>query len=378
MPNKKKAKTIRKRSAQPGRTARTPRSRAQTVRRVLISIAILAAVVATVFLLVLRNESQISIAENGIGSFLSPIQNAFSTVTGSIRDFFTNWRNYDALEEENAQLARENQQLSLELDSAAEALAENERLRELLGAQDLYESLDPIYAKVIARDAGQWFTTFSINRGTSSGVSTGMAVVNGDGLIGRVYEVGLNYAKVLTIIDPRSSLGCLVQRTRDNGILRGGVSDSDDTAECYIYYLPNVNNIMPGDTIVTSGTDELYPQGITVGTVSEVSLSAGSEGNYAIVTPAVDFLHIEEVLVLRDVVETDSDTTSQNLPTLPTPSPAPTATPSPTPEAGAATPLPDTTEDIWSYPSADTSGAQDGSPTSAPLETLPEDEWAEN
>ena len=139
-----------------------------------------------------------------------------------------------------------------------------------------------------------------------------------------------------------------------------------------------MNNIMPGDTIVTSGTDELYPQGITVGTVSEVSLSAGSEGNYAIVTPAVDFLHIEEVLVLRDVVETDSDSTNQNLPTLPTPSPAPTATPSPTPEAGAATPLPDTTEDIWSYPSADTSGAQDGSPTSAPLETLPEDEWAEN
>ena len=205
-----------------------------------------------------------------------------------------------------------------------------------------------------------------------------MAVVNGDGLIGRVYEVGLNYAKVLTIIDPRSSLGCLVQRTRDNGILRGGVSDSDDTAECYVYYLPNVNNIMPGDTIVTSGTDELYPQGITVGTVSEVSLSAGSEGNYAIVTPAVDFLHIVEVLVLRDVVETDSDTTSQNLPTLPTPSPAPTATPSPTPEAGAATPLPDTTEDIWSYPSADTSGTQDSSSTSAPIETLPEDEWAEN
>ena len=84
-----------------------------------------------------------------------------------------------------------------------------------------------------------------------------MAVVNGDGLVGRVYEVGVNYSKVLTIIDPRSKLGCLVQRTRDNGILAGGVSDTDDTAECTVNYLPNVNNIMPGDVIVTSGTDQI-------------------------------------------------------------------------------------------------------------------------
>src|SRR5699024_8761091 len=152
---------------------------------------------------------------------------------------------------------------------------------------------------------------------------TGMAVVNGDGLIGRVYETGLNYAKVLTIIDPRSSLGCLVQRTRDNGILRGGISDADDEAQCYVYYLPNVNNIMPGDEIVTSGTDQIYPKGIAVGTVTELSLDAGSEGNYAIVTPSVDFLHIEEVLVLRDVVETDSG--SDNLTAVPTATPAPTA-----------------------------------------------------
>lgn len=373
MPNKKK--TIRKRSAQPGRGTRASRGRAQTIRRALISVTILAAVAATVFLLVLRNESQISIAENGIGSLLTPIQNAFSSATSGLRNFFTTWRNYDALEEENARLERENQQLSLELDSAAEALSENERLRDLLGAQDLYESLDPIYARVIARDAGQWFTTFSINRGTSHGVSAGMAVVNGDGLIGRVYEAGLNYAKVLTIVDPRSSLGCLVQRTRDNGILRGGVSGSEDEAECYIYYLPNVNSIMPGDVIVTSGTDELYPQGIAVGTVTEVSLSAGSEGNYAIVSPSVDFLHIEEVLVLRDVVETDSDSELQNLPSLPTATPAPTAAPSPTPEGGAATPAPQTTEDIWTYPSA--GGAQDDAEASVEIEVLPEDEWAD-
>ena len=73
--------------------------------------------------------------------------------------------------------------------------------------------------------------SFSINRGDMHGVSAGMAVVNGDGLVGRVYEVGMNYANVITIIDPRSSLACLVQRTRDNGIMEGGVADNADTAE---------------------------------------------------------------------------------------------------------------------------------------------------
>lgn len=366
MANKKKAQNKRY-STHPNRD---PRRRAQTIRRVLVSLAIVVVIVGTIFFLVLRNQSQISIAENAIGSLLSPIQNAFSSATSGIRNLVTNWRNYDKLQDEYDVLARENQQLSLQLDSAEEALQENERLKTLLDAQDAYQSLDPIYAKVIARDAGQWFSTFSINKGQSSGISTGMAVVNGDGLIGRVYEVGLNYAKVLTIIDPRSKLGCLIQRTRDNGTLHGGITDTDDTAECYVYYLPNLNNIMPGDTVITSGTDEIYPKGLTIGTVTQVSLDAGVDGNYAVVEPAVDFLHIEEVLVLRTVVETASGSLSA----LPTPTPAPTPTPSPTPDSNAPTYNPDVTEGNWDYPSAQsTPSAGDGT-----LESLPEDSWAEN
>lgn len=365
----------RKKNARTRRTAahpsRDPRRRAQTIKRVLISVTILLAVIATMFLLVLRNDAQISISENAIGSLLSPIQNAFSSATRGIKNFVTNWRNYDALEEEFEVLSRENQQLSLELSSAEEAIQENERLKTLLDAQNAYESLDPIYAKVIARDAGQWFSTFSINRGTSSGVSKDMAVVNGDGLIGHVYEVGLNYAKVRSIIDPRSGVGCLVQRTRDNGVLRGGVSDTDDEAECIVYYLPNINNIMPGDVIVTSGSDGLYPKGLPVGTVTQISLSAGSEGNYAIVSPHVDFLHIEEVLVLRDVVEKDTGTVDAAA--LLTPSPAPTATPSPTSDVGP-TINPSTTEEIWDYPTAQ----KNDNSTSSYLESLPEDSWVEN
>lgn len=368
MASKKKTGRAKRYTAHP---ARDPKRRMQTVKRVLISLAILLVVVLTVMFLVLSNNSQISVGENALGSLLSPVQNAFSSATRGVQNFLTNWRNYDKLQDEYDSLSRENQQLSLQLSSAEEALIENERLKSLLDAQNAYESLDPIYAKVIARDAGQWFCTFSINRGSAHGISKDMAVVDGNGLIGHVYEVGLNYAKVLSIIDPRSGVGCLVQRTRDNGVLRGAVSDSDDAAVCSIYYLPNINNIVPGDVIVTSGTDGLYPKGLPVGTVTQISLSAGSEGNYASVVPYVDFLHIEEVLVLRDVVE---KATGSDAATLLTPSPAPTATPAPTQDNAQPTVNPSSTEDTWEWPTTQ----KDDDTSGNPLESLPEDSWVEN
>ncbi|MEE1200705.1 MAG: rod shape-determining protein MreC [Christensenellales bacterium] len=355
------------------RDARDSRRRAQNIRRILVSILIIAVVLGTIFFLVLRREGTgISLAENGIGSMLTPIQNAVTTVTRHIKEFITDWRDYDALQDEYDALYQENLQQSLELDAAEEALMENERLKELLNAQSSYESLSPVYAKVIARDPGQWFYTFSINRGEAHGISTGMAVVNEDGLVGRIYECGLNYAKVLSIIDSRSGLSCIVQRTRDNCIMRGGVADTDDEALCSVNYLPNLNNIVPGDIVVTSGTDELYPKGITIGTITQISLDAGSQGNYAIVKPAVDFLHIEEVLVLRDVAETDD--TIEALPSLITPTPAPSATPGPTPDA-RATLDPSATEGTFIYPTVSSKGQENAG---SHLESLPEDLWAES
>ena len=69
-----------------------------------------------------------------------------------------------------------------------------------------------------------------------------------------------------------------------------------------------MNSVVPGDSVITSGTDSLFPKGLHIGTITAVSMDGGSDGSYAVVTPSVDFLHLEEVFVLREVVETDSDT----------------------------------------------------------------------
>lgn len=344
------------------------RTRGNTLRRVLFVLAVLAVVAAAVFFLVLRGGEGVSVGENAIGSVFSPIQNAFSSATKWVRDFFQGWRDYDDLRASYDELYVENQQLSLQVQSAEEAMAENERLRVLLDAQDRYEALDPIYARVIARDPGEWFDTFSVNRGTSDGVSEGMAVVTGDGLVGRVYEAGLNYAKVLTIIDSRSAVSCLIERTRDNGVMRGQITEDSQSAECYVYYVQNIANVVPGDVLITSGTDSLYPKGLTVGTVTAVSREADSSGRYVLCMPSADFQHIEEVLILRTVVETDDDGLA----------PVPTATPVPTP---VVTPQPSDalaqqqkeTGDVFLWPTATPAAGA----TQQPLyDELPEDIWA--
>ena len=353
MPSKKK-KTNRRARLTPQELYR----RRMVRRSVISSIAALIVVALIVFFLVLRNSSNISIAENGIGALFSRAQIVVTNAISGVRQFTSRWHDFDKLQEDYNALQLENERLSLQLASAREDTYQKENLQELLDARSVYESLDPIYAKVIARAPGQWFETFSINRGNRNGVAVGMAVVNGDGLIGRVYEVGTNWAKVICIIDPRSSVACMVQNTRDNGIMRGQVLANDSAAQCYVYYLPNLNSVVPGDAVITSGTDSLYPKGLYIGTVTAVSMDGGSEGRYAIITPAADFHHLEDVYVLQEVVETDTE-----LPTRPTATPRPTSTVSanatPTP-----TPTPSTGE--WAYPSS-----------SLPvLEQLPEDEWA--
>ena len=372
----RRGKKSTRRSYSSAHVARSRKARGSTIKRLLFTLLVLAAVAVAVSFLVFRSTNGVSIFENAVGTVFSPVERAFTSAATWVKDFFSDWRDYEKLEDEFEYLQMENETLALRVSTVEELEQENARLLALLDAKDKYDSLDPVYASVIARDPGQWFDTFTINRGTSDGVKEGMSVATGDGLVGYVYEAGLSYAKVMTIIDTRSAVACLVQRTRDNGVMRGEVTESSESAHCYVYYLPNVNNITPSDVIVTSGTDALYPKGLVIGEVTAVSQETSSDGSYVIVTPYVDFRHIEDVLVLRTVVET-----AEQLPVVATPTPAPMVTPKPThaPANGAgATVSPDDRDTEWNYPSASPTVMPENtvSPESTHIEVLPEDVWA--
>lgn len=351
------------------------KQKARRRRYTIYSILVTLVAVLVLYYLLSRPSGDISIVENGTGTIFTPLQNGARTVTAFIKSWF-GIGSSDNIEEELAALKIENERLNIQLNTLTEVEKENERLEVLLNAREEYEDLNPVFAKVIAKDTGVWFDTFAINRGENDGIKVNMAVVNADGLIGRVYEVGMNYSKVLTLIDPRSSVAALIGRTRDNGMMQGITTSSSDTVECYMYYLPNIANVRVGDEVFTSGLDSLFPKGLKIGQVIAISREADTSDKYAVIAPSVNFSSIEEVFVLRTVVQTIDEV----LPVVPTATPRPIVTPVPTTTTSIyayATQQVYDEDAVWTYPTVTPEPTVVPDFTEAPNENkrVPEEMW---
>ena len=124
-------------------------------------------------------------------------------------------------------------------------------------------------------------------------------MVNSKGLVGRVSSVSANTCKVTSIIDSTSDVSVMVERTRDYGFARG-ILNVDEKEKLELYYLPSGYDLVPGDNILTSGIGGIFPKGIAIGTVTEVSrANEDTEDRNAIIQPAVDFLRLEEVMIVN-------------------------------------------------------------------------------
>ncbi len=140
-----------------------------------------------------------------------------------------------------------------------------------------------------------------------------MPVICADGLVGRVTEVGATWSKVTAVIDAETSVPVMVERTRDNCMDRGVLNTVDSEAGMELYYLPrDRTELVTGGTVITSGIGGIYPKGINIGSVREV-LTADGEAN-AIISPSVDFVHIEEVFIITGNGEGCCGNTSLQLP----------------------------------------------------------------
>ena len=342
----RRGKTTNKGAKAPRGSGKTRSSRAGNIGFYALLVG---ALIAVAFFIYVKVQGEISLPENAVGSLLTPVQGAVSRVTGWVRDHFSVLTGSGELLDRVNDLELENMRLQYEISQLQEDERENERLSALLGAFSRYEELEPIYARVIAKDPGRWFEMFTINQGQLSGVAKGMAVISAGGLVGRVYEVGLNYAKVVCVINADSAVACLIERTRDNGIMRGQLTASASDSLCRMYYIPAVNDIVPGDSVVTSGLDGVYPKGLAVGTVAEVSRQSETSDQYLVIQPSADFEHIEEVLVLQTIIES-----AANMAPLPSPTTRAVTTtvppPTPTPLPGETLPPSEDAPNSWAMP----------------------------
>jgi rod shape-determining protein MreC len=223
---------------------------------------------------------------------IGPFQTAISKVSnyaGSIWDKYTDLLN---VREENEQLRQELLQYKTANIEYREAVATNVRLQKLL---ELKESLPPptLSAEIVGKDPSLWFRTFTINRGSSDGVQKGMPVVTVEGVVGQVLTSSPNYSKVLLATDPNSAIEVITQKTRVQGIVKGSGPETFN-----LHYVLKSAEVEKGDYVLTSGLGGVFPKGLMVGTVAEITKSRRGMFQNIEIKPAVDFSQLEYLIII--------------------------------------------------------------------------------
>ena len=242
--------------------------------------------------------------ERFLSDLITPIQSVTSRITQAFANYLYRVKLRSNIEYEYNQLKAQNDELVLRSLLYEELEEENTQLRALLGEYEARAQMNPVLARVIASESGNYFSTFTINKGSKDGIDAQMAVITAEGLIGYVYEVFDTTSKVITIIDDQASLAALIESSRDQGAVKGTLGSSGE-ALCRMYYLSADSVPRPGDRVITSGVGVSFPKGLLIGHVRESTRAIEDNKHYIVVEPAADFEHIENVLVLRYYAEVE-------------------------------------------------------------------------
>jgi rod shape-determining protein MreC len=170
--------------------------------------------------------------------------------------------------------------------------------RRLSSVLELAEQIpgDPIVAEVIGLDASAWFRTITVNRGTAHGVALNAPVIAAGGLVGRVISIGSDVAQIQLLTDRDCSVGALLARTRARGVVAGSGEQASPTG-LTLNYVSNLEEVVEGDLIVTSGMDGIYPKGIAIGRVASVR-NGPRLFKLVTVEPAANLDRLEEIFIL--------------------------------------------------------------------------------
>jgi rod shape-determining protein MreC len=277
---------------------RTRQRRSNSVARPFVALFVLS------LLLLLFRSAELVRASATVGTqVLVPVQRALSETGVTTNRFFQAIGDIDRIRGENTGLRAANDRLTLENARLAEAAIAAQQGAKLETTQRALTHRT-ITAPVIARDPSGVLKTIVIGAGTDQGVRMDQIVLSEQGVVGRVSEAGSNYAKVLLITDSASSVSALVQTSRASGIVRGQYGDT-----LVMEWILQSDPVKAGDIIVTAGLGlgnelrSLYPKGLVIGTVVDVTKAEVSAYQRAVVAPAVDLRKLENVLVITGATQ---------------------------------------------------------------------------
>ena len=251
----------------------------------------------TVFSVVLSASGNAWFLKDAFNVISTPFRAAFNYCADGVQGFVDYFAEFDRISAENEELRKENEELK-KLQADLEVLKEeNAWLRDFLDVKNHNTTFEFEDATVIGKNSSSAHSTLMLNKGSLHGISEGMVVIAGQGLVGRVTEVGLNTCEVLCITDISSSIGALVERSAMIGIVEGYYEN-----ECRFLYttgFANASDIEVGDVIISSGSGSIYPYGLKIGTVTEVTLDDASRSVIATIKSAVDIQNVNRVMIIK-------------------------------------------------------------------------------
>lgn len=259
----------------------------------LITLIVLILLAALIFFsLNIPNNRDANVVERSLQSALSPFMKPAAAANNFIADVWNGYVNLVDVHQENVRMIREIKELNSRMVAADEALLENQRLKRLLEMKENIRD-STVTASVIGEDMSGWFHTLTIDRGSSSGVREGMAVMAADGIVGQIIKVSQGNSRVLLLTDHASGIAATIQRSRARGVVKG-----KGEGMCSLEFTTREEDVKVGDQVVASGIGGVFPKSARIGEVSMVK-----KGEYGIfqtvsIRPAVNTSHLEEVLVI--------------------------------------------------------------------------------
>ena len=265
-------------------------------------ITLFALAVITVALIVIiavsgSPNSDFSFAYKIFGTPVAAVQKAFSSAGSSVKGRFEFVFSYDEMKAEMDELKEENDRIALLEDEKDRLELENSELKELISLKDYSDKYSLISANIIAHDVTDWFDCYTIDVGTADGINKNDVVVTSSGLVGIVNEAGFTSSKIMTVVNEQNSFMCRISRSNELVRVRG-VSGETLKYELVVDRLAEGSSVFKGDKIVTAESGDVYPAGIMVGTVSDVTVNEKNGEVSATIDLAVDLKVVSKVYVM--------------------------------------------------------------------------------
>jgi rod shape-determining protein MreC len=251
-----------------------------------------------------------TMTQNVVSVVASPFQTASAYVSNAFSGFIENIASIGTLKSDNEQLKKQISDLQSQIVDYNDVKRENEQLKGVVDVAAEDKSRKYVTAMVISRDPGQWFSAFTIDKGTTSGIHKNDPVITSEGLVGIVVTPGLTTSVVSTILDPSVHIGSIVSQTGDTGITRGD-RELSAKGEFELAYLLKNSSVTAGNIIVTTGAGGYYPKNLNIGTIQELKTDVSGNSINAVCKPMVDPSAVKNIMVITSFSgkESDSSTT---------------------------------------------------------------------